>query len=396
MLAWPAPHDPALAIDDQEHDLAVLRELFDASDAASVRGHAQYMLQLNPTLRRSVTERWARGERRWSHFDGLVRVTDSTRDALHEQRLTVRPYSLSALQRFAACPYQFLLSAIYRLAVAEHPEPIQRLDPLTKGSMVHRMQAELFRDLARRGAMPITAGSLRTALAALDEVVPRVAAEYREKLAPAIDRVWREEMAVIARDLRGWLHRVAEEGDVWTPSFFELGFGLAPDEQRDASSVTDPVRIDGRFVLRGSVDLVEEHRAAGTMRVTDHKTGKDRTQEALMIGGGRMLQPVLYSLAVEAITGKTVETARLFFCTSAGGYKIRPVALTPQSRRAGVEALEVIDRAIELGFLVAAPAEGACAWCDFRPVCGPNEEQRVTARKPHDRLRDLIELRSRP
>jgi hypothetical protein len=55
----------------------------------------------------------------------------------------------------------------------------------------------------------------------------------------------------------------------------------------------------------------------------------------------------------------------------------------------------VIDRAIELGFLAAAPVDGACAWCSFRAVCGPNEEQRIS-RKPTDRLRDLLELRSRP
>jgi hypothetical protein len=50
---------------------------------------------------------------------------------------------------------------------------------------------------------------------------------------------------------------------------------------------------------------------------------------------------------------------------------------------------------LETGSLAAAPAEGACDWCDFRLVCGPNEEQR-TGRKPKDRLRDLIELRIRP
>src|SRR5687767_10102994 len=120
-LAWPAPLLPELAIDDQEHDLSVLRRLLDASDPASVRGHAQYMLRLNPSLRRSVTERWGRGQPKWSHYDGLTRVSDGTRDALDEQRLGKRRYSLSALQKFAACPYQFLLSAIYRLEPAEQP-----------------------------------------------------------------------------------------------------------------------------------------------------------------------------------------------------------------------------------------------------------------------------------
>ena len=65
------------------------------------------------------------------------------------------------------------------------------------------------------------------------------------------------------------------------------------------------------------------------------------------------------------------------------------------TRRSGVEALEIINRAIELGFLVAAPKERACGWCDFRPVCGPHQEQRLK-HKSKDPLSDLIELRSRP
>jgi CRISPR/Cas system-associated exonuclease Cas4 (RecB family) len=394
-LAWPAPRDPELAIDDQEHDLSVLRRLLDAADPASVRGHAQYLLRLNQALRRSVTERWGRGQPRWSPLDGLTRVAAGTREALDEQRLGKRPYSLSALQTFAACPYQFLLSAIYRLEPAEQPQPLQRLDPLTRGSIVHRMQAEIFRALERRGALPVTVERIEEAVLVLEDVVARVAEEYRERLAPAIDRVWREEMAVIARDLRGWLRRIAEEGGTWVPRYFELAFGLSMSEERDARSAPDPVRVDGRFILRGAVDLVEQHRETGALRVTDHKTGKDRTKDNLTIGGGATLQPVLYAMAIEQVTGQPVTESRLFFCTSAGGYKVRPVALTPQSRRMGVEALEVIDRAIELGFLAAAPSEGACAWCDFRAVCGPNEERRI-ARKPIDRLRDLLELRSRP
>ena len=95
------------------------------------------------------------------------------------------------------------------------------------------------------------------------------------------------------------------------------------------------------------------------------------------------------------MTGRAVAETRLFFCTTAGGYRVRPVPLSPQARRAGVEALEIIDRAIECGFLAPAPNERACAWCDFRPVCGPHEELRITRKSP-DPLRDLIELRSKP
>ncbi len=394
-LAWPAPPRPEDAIDEQEHDLSVLRMLLEAADPSAVRGHAQYLLRLNESLRRSVTERWGRGQPRWSHLDGLIRVTDATRPALASQRLHARAYSISALQKFAACPYQFLLSAVYRLEPAERPEPLQRLDPLTRGSIVHRIQAVTYRELERRGALPITADSIESALMVLEEAIAAVASEYRERLAPAIERVWREEIAVIARDLRGWLRRTADEDGAWIPRYFELSFGLPLTPDRDHRSRRDEVLIDGRFRLRGAVDLVEEHGQTGVLRVTDHKTGKDRTKDNLVIGGGETLQPVLYSAAVEQITNKAVAESRLFFCTTAGGYKVRPVSLLPQARRSGVEALEIVDRAIELGFLAAAPNQRACAWCDFRPVCGPHEELRIT-RKQQDPLRDLIELRSRP
>jgi ATP-dependent helicase/nuclease subunit B len=394
-LAWPAPEHADQAIDDQEHDLAVLWSLLNAPDPAAVRGHAQYLLKLNAALRRSVTERWGRGLPRWSHLDGLTRSAPAIRPALDSQRLHQRPYSISALQKFAACPYQFLLSAIYRLEPGERPQPLQRLDPLTRGSIVHRIQAVTFRELERLNALPVTATNVESAMTVLEESIASVGEEYRERLAPAIDRVWREEIAVIARDLRGWLRRISEEEGAWIPRYFELSFGLPLTPDRDPRSRRDEVWIDGRFQLRGAVDLVEEHRDTGVLRVTDHKTGKDRTKDNLVIGGGETLQPVLYSAAIEQVTGKTVAESRLFFCTSAGGYKVRPVPLSPQARRSGVEALEVIDRAIELPFLAAAPAERACAWCDFRPVCGPHEELRIK-RKSKDSLHDLIELRSRP
>jgi CRISPR/Cas system-associated exonuclease Cas4 (RecB family) len=237
--------------------------------------------------------------------------------------------------------------------------------------------------------------TLDRTLGVLDDSIRAVARDFEEELAPAIGRVWADELAGIARDLRGWVRHVAEAGEPWVPQYFELAFGLPGDDGRDPSSVPEPVVVDGRYALRGSVDLVEEDPGSGALRVTDHKTGKDRHREAMMIDGGKVLQPIVYSMVVEQMLGKPVSESRLFFCTSAGGYKVRPVRMTPDARARGLEALEIIDRAVERGTLAAAPAEGACTWCDFRPVCGPNEEERVR-RKPKEWLADLIELRSRP
>ena len=158
-LAWPAPADPRRAIDDLEHDLASLKPLLDSRDRPAVKGHAHYLLQLNDSLRRSVISRWARGRPAWSTSDGLIRVAPGTTAALDKHRLANRPYSLSALQRFATCPYQFLLATVYRLEPREEPQPLVRLDPLTRGSLFHSAQAEFYRAMQAEGALPIVARS---------------------------------------------------------------------------------------------------------------------------------------------------------------------------------------------------------------------------------------------
>jgi RecB family exonuclease len=392
-LDWPAPARPEAAIDEVEHDLATLRQLIEAEDRHAVRGHAHYLLRLNDALRRSVTTRWARGRARWMPQDGLVRVTDATRPLLATQRLAARPYSVSALQKFTTCPYQFFLAAIYRLEPNEEPEPLQRLDPLMRGAIFHEVQAGFLRALQADARLPLSFDDVPAALKILDTVLSEVARKHEEELAPAIGRVWRDEIASIRRDLRVWVRRLPEAAE-WTPEYFEFSFGLS-DEGRDPRSVRDPALIDGRFRLRGSVDVIERKPRSAELRITDHKTGRNRTTPKTIIGGGGTLQPVLYGLAVEQILGQPVTSGRLFYCTAAGGFAERDIPLSPANRRAGVEALEIIDRAIELGFLPPAPADRACRWCDFRTVCGPDEPEHV-ARKPADLLGDLAALRDKP
>jgi ATP-dependent helicase/nuclease subunit B len=393
-LAWPAPARPDDAIDALEHDLSTLRRLVSEPDDRA-RGRAQYILQLNDCLQRSVRERYMRGKPAWSHRDGLTRVTERTARVLAAHRLAARPYSLSALQKYATCPYQFLLGAIFRLRPADDLEPLQRMDPLTRGSLFHAVQTSFYRRLKGEGALPVVASSRDRALTTLDASLRDVAAEYHELLAPAVERIWNDEIATIRRDLRLWVDEIVRAGPEWVPVWFEWSFGLKNrmgEAERDPDSRPEPVAIDGRFLLHGSIDLIEERAGTGELRVTDHKTGKYRGKEQMVVGGGSVLQPVLYGLALEGALGRTVVEGRLYYATMDGGYRDVRIPLDADARRLGIEVLEIIDRAIEGGFLAAAPDERACAWCDFRPVCGPGAQSRA-ARKSAAPLADLLELR---
>ena len=394
-LGWPAPKDPGNAIDEAEYDLALLAPLLDV-DAETATGTASYLLGANPHLARALRARARRWLRRWTPNDGLVDPDDLARATLARHQLSARSFSPTALQHFAVCPYRFFLQAIHRLQPREEPVAVEVLDPLTRGALFHEVQFAVLTRLRDDGLLPVRPATLEAALIALEAALDTIAARYADKLWPAIPRVWEDGVNEVRADLREWLRRAAEADDGWVPYRFELAFGLADRDRpnEDPASVPEPVAVAGGLHLRGSVDLIERQ-ARGGLRVTDHKTGKARAPDGVVVGGGAVLQPVLYALACERLLGEQVEAGRLYYCTADGGYQERIVPLDAESRRSAAMVAEVIGRALADGFLPAIPAENACRWCDYRAVCGPYEAIR-TERKPADRLGDLIRLRSLP
>lgn len=398
-LGWPAPERPADAIDDAEFDLAVLDKLIDADPATTV-GAAHYLLSANPHLGRALRARARRWLRRWTPNDGLVDPNPAEREALARHQLAARSYSPTALQNFAACPYRFFLQAIHRLSPREEIERIEVIDPLTRGALFHEVQFEILTTLRDSGRLPVSPATLDAAHATLDTTLAAVAARYHDELAPAIERVWLDGIDSIRADLREWLRRTAADSARWRPDRFELGFGLIDRSQADPASVAEPVELEIGLKVRGSIDLVERG-ADNSLRVTDHKTGRVRANRDVILGGGKILQPVLYALAAERVLGEPIEAGRLYYCTAAGGYEERVVTIDAAARAAIADFTRIIGQALADGFLPAAPGARECDYCDYRRVCGPYEHTRVeykTAGKndAHRRLENLRRLREMP
>ncbi|MEM9070514.1 MAG: PD-(D/E)XK nuclease family protein, partial [Myxococcota bacterium] len=314
---WPAPAKARDAIDDAEYDLAALRE----STRSRASGGMAYLLAANPHVKRALGFRARRWSPKWNHADGLVVVGD----AAHKQTLLApflpgaKPYSATALQNFAACPYRFALYALFRLETREEPESIEQLNPLQRGSLVHDIQFETLTRARAQGLLPLShPQNLAATRELLDQVVEEVASEYAEELMPAIPRVWDDALADIRGDLQEWLGILHElEFD---PQAFELSFGLTRGDRRDEGSLPDPVLLEHEMLLRGAIDLVEAG-PENQLRATDHKSGRvpPWMGKDVRIGGGRALQPLLYALALETMfPDSKVVGGRLFYCTSRG------------------------------------------------------------------------------
>lgn len=396
-VGWPAPDEPLQAIDVAEYDLATLDEIFRLGPAAAA-GAGRYLLsdEANPHLPRALRNRARRNiPVRWNNSDGLVDADPSALEALAAHGLEARSFSATALQHFAACPYRFLLYTVHKLQPREVPEALEEMDALSRGSMIHEIHELLLRELSDAGQLPVTAANLPAARERLERILLAVEAEYRDRLAPAIERVWQDGIDLIRADVREWLARLVEEPD-WVPWRFELAFGLSGQmAARDPNSVPEPVQLENGLRLRGSIDLVEKG-PGDQVRATDYKTGKVWMKKDAVIDGGKVLQPVLYALALEKLLPDSdVVSGRLHYCTARGGFQERVVDLDPIARSAANHLAASIRHAMEKGQLPTAPAERACRYCDYQVVCGADEERR-TANKNRLAIHDLVELRNRP
>jgi RecB family exonuclease len=397
-LGWPAPRERSRAIDATEFDLAFLSDsLRRDTKEDEARGTGRYLVEVNDCLSRSLRARYQRARRgRFTRADGFLEPGGKARAVLAAHRLGSRVYSVTSLEKYAACPYRFYLNAILRLRPRETVESITHLDPLTRGSILHDAQFHVSRRLEDEGLLPVGPENLDSALRLFEAVFDQVSDRFHEELAPAIERIWRDELERIRFDLRGWLRREARRDDGFVPWRREYTFGMRPQGLADPASTLEVAALKNGLRLRGAIDLVER-RGDGKVRITDYKSGKAWMPEGAIVNGGENLQPILYALAYQALTGEEVDSARLYYCTQRERYVERVVRPDEEALAVVAEFQRRLDEEIEQGFLPAAPKPPlGCSYCDYLPVCGPRISIDAERKREDPRLSSLNWLRNLP
>jgi len=388
-MGWPAPQLPDAAIDDSEYDLSILKE-FLTQKASQIEGAARYLVTEHRTLGRALQARARRWRPEWRNVDGLVEPSEAARAALNERysALKTRGFSVTALEKYAACPYRFFLSTVVGVRPRSTVKHVEELDPATRGLLFHEIVHHAAIELSDRHLLSPDSDA-SAAKRVVDGVIQRVAKEWQDELAPAIERVWHDAIEDLRVDVHYWLEKLRQSE--WQPVEFELAFGLgraaADDAEREA-----PVVLDSGLVLRGRIDSVEQR--SGELRATDYKTGEAPKATNAIIAGGTQLQPALYALVLEKLfPNSRVTGGNAYYCTSRGEFERRPVELDELTRRAAAELSAALDGAFSEGFFPAAPTSEACDTCEFQGNCGPYEAERV-ARKDPARLEALVKQRS--
>jgi RecB family exonuclease len=355
------------ALDDTEWWLSRLAA---AGSAAEAGAAAPVVRAFYPPLVDGHRAEAARDSGEFTIYDGWVQAGTPELDP----RVSGEPQSASRLETLAQCPFRYFLKHVLRI---EPPKEIERdttewLDAMTAGSLLHEVFRLFFERITAAGEKPDTARH-----AALIETIAAEAIDaWRERIPPASELAFAQRRDDILVACRTLLALEEEHCREMTPRYFEVPFGLPRADARSAIASREPVPIalgpGASFLLRGSIDRVDEA-PDGSFHVWDYKTGGTyRYKEKRGIHGGRQIQHALYAMALETLLGRAgiaapVSRSGYFFPGRKGEGQRMPMALDLSQAR------DVLARLLDLlrdGLFPHAVAKEDCRFCDYESVCG--------------------------
>lgn len=270
-----------------------------------------------------------------------------------------RPWSISALETYLACPFKFYSQ--YILKLEEEPDDEEVMDPRRQGQFVHEVFETFFARWQEAGRREISAAGLPSARALFAEVVDGL-----------LNRVSESEAGLERTRLLG------------SPAAAGLGEAVFRMEAEREIPVIERLlehKLEGSFTirtaagprsvaLRGKVDRIDLL-ADGTFRLIDYKLGWPPNVS-------KALQLPIYAICAEQRLagrhGRTWTLGEAVYLAFKGPKRVVPLFSSPGAldevlQRAQQRLVDAID-AIDRGDFPPSPEDVfRCETCAFTSVC---------------------------
>jgi ATP-dependent helicase/nuclease subunit B len=303
--------------------------------------------------------------------------------------------SPTRLERWAVCPFAYLVENVLRARPVESPEEELAMSAAHKGSLVHEaLERFVLETLALPPAEQPAPGDRwrpedRQRLA---RIAGEVCDRYEERGLTGRAVFWRRDRALVLAELRRFLdadddHRARHRT---RPVAAELAFGFP-------GATLGPVAIplpDGRAVrFRGKADRVDAGED-GSRHVVDYKTGGVREAEKLCAEEpdlrGTKLQLAVYGAAgaMHAGDAATPVHAEYWFVSRKGGFRRIGYPVDAEVLARVGATLGTMVAGIEAGVFPSRPSPGGTSrpWVEC-PACDPDGLGTAELRRRWDRKR---------
>ncbi len=374
-------------------DDGVRRWLKDERVKAELRGVLEHLDHTTEVEKDRTTTR------RMPEYGGHIYAQLSSRAQEELAKLRNTVFSVTQLESYGRCPFQYFAGRVLHLKVVSEIEG--GLTPLERGGALHEILFEFFIQRRERGLQPLFTASddeFQEAVAELLSLAKRKVDEFNIS-----DIYWEvdKESLLGTPGRKGVLHEFLDlerkrKLDV-APAFFELAFGpkVSSRKRTDPSVMySQPITVGGARI-RGKIDRVDTGKSFFT--IIDYKTGATIARRK-DIEQGMSLQLPVYLYAVEKILSEKLESemkgvAGIYYSLTppvreqiglASDEHTGKAFLASRSRQIvqnDEDLKAIIDRAIQyVNQYVRCISEGefpvepkmpdkVCSYCDFRTVC---------------------------
>ena len=226
-------------------------------------------------------------------------LSDGSRNQL--QSLQDKPYSVTELETYAKCPFQYFAAQVLELH-SKDEEETEGLSSLEKGELVHNVLARFYD--TRREQPAISRCSETDFEAAkqqltdlIDEVI--ISEDTSDDLFRTVDKV------LLEVRLNQWLAMEREYNAITAPRYFEVSVGRRQGLIDSVLSHPKPMSIGG-VQLNAKIDRIDI--GNGVFNVIDYKSGSS-TPGITEILEGRALQLPIYLEIARQLLGTEYEAA---------------------------------------------------------------------------------------
>jgi RecB family exonuclease len=278
----------------------------------------------------------------------------------HVGPIAAQEYRVSALDRYADCPFKYFAGSVLRLDEEPNEEP--SLTPRERGTLLHSLFEKFYREWDAAGHRGITTGNLADAI----EQFERIANEALAALPPA-DRALESARLLGSIVMRGAGERV---------------FLAEADAKKEVASRSLEVSLNGTYdfptggfapprsiTIRGIADRVDEL-TDGTLRLVDYKLTRAPGDQAVQLKVYGFVAQKRFAKNGREPVVSVAEYISFGDDSNAAKSIAEKNSTVAQAVEIGAQEFAQHVARIEAGEFPPEPEEiGLCEWCAFSFVC---------------------------
>lgn len=241
-------------------------------------------------------------------YEGILKEGNLSEESLNAlQRLSESTYSVTELETYANCPFQYFVGKILRPKETEE-EVEDEPSSLEKGSLIHDVLCEFY--MMRRDSEDSRIGQcsediFEQAKQQLDEILHAKSETRRNERSNVNEDnlFWKIEIEKQRTALHKWLIAEHVYNLNINPHYFEVSFGPTNQPGDPELSCLEPIQI-GNVNMMGRIDRIDL--GGSSYNVIDYKTGSSKIGKRDILEGRSIQLPIYLQIAQKLLDEKGI------------------------------------------------------------------------------------------